>query len=232
MSAHSQVVDLRFVPGSTHLMVGPTGSGKTYRTADILRLKDKIIRGGERISNVVFCYATWQPVYSDLERDGVVTKWLKKMPSNEEFMALVEEFKDRGGSIVVFDDHMGGISQDLVEIVTVSARHTNTSVFILFQSLFPSHPLARQISLNAKYFHIHKNPRENAQVQYLARQLRPEDYKWIVRAYHKATEKPFSCFLIDLHQQTEDRLRFRSNFLPQEAPMKAWISPSLAPGLI
>ena len=226
MNRNEKPVDLRFVPGSTHLMVGPTGSGKSFRTAEILRLKNQIIRGGQHIKNVVFCYSTWQPLYTQLEREGVVTKWLKKLPSNEEFVELVGDYKDQGGSIVIVDDHMGNIGPELVEIVTVTARHTNTSLFLLFQSLFPSNPLARQISLNVKYFHIHKNPRENAQLQYLARQLRPDDYKWIDKAYHKATEKPFSCFLIDLYQETKERLRFRSSFLPQEAPMKTWVSTS------
>ena len=144
------------------------------------------------------------------------------MPSNHEFSELVNPYKDTGGSIVVIDDFMSEISKDLVEIVTVTARHTNTTTFILFQSLFPSNPLARQISLNAKYIHIHKNPRENAQIQYLARQIQPNDYRWIVDAYHEATKKPYSCFMIDLVQETADEVRFKSNFLSSDSPIEVW----------
>ena len=214
---------VRFHHPTTHLLVGPSGSGKTYRTVSIIKLKDILLQQGDKIKNVVFCYSTWQKLYTDLDNNKVVTKWVNKIPSNEEFVELVTGYKDRGGSIVIIDDFMSAINKDLVEIVTVSSRHLNTSTFILFQSLFPSNPLARQISLNVKYIHIHKNPRENAQIQYLARQLRPTDYKWVVDAYHEATKSPYSCFTIDLMQESKEHLRFRSRYLPNEFPMHIWM---------
>ena len=215
-------MDVRFRHGATHLLVGPSGSGKTHHVADIIAKKDDLIIGGENIKNIVFFYARWQDIYTQLDRKNIVRHWYKKMPSNHEFSELVNPYKDTGGSIVVIDDFMSEISKDLVEIVTVTARHTNTTTFILFQSLFPSNPLARQISLNAKYIHIHKNPRENAQIQYLARQIQPNDYRWIVDAYHEATKKPYSCFMIDLVQETADEVRFKSNFLSSDSPIEVW----------
>lgn len=220
--ASGQCYNLRFIAGATHLVVGPSGSGKTYRTCDILRCKDQILENGSAIKNVVFCYAAWQPIYESLKREGVVTRFIKKKPSSDEFVELVRDYANRGGSIVVIDDFMSQIDQDLVDIVTVQSRHYNTSTFILFQSLFPPNKLARQISLNVKYLHIHKNPRENAQIQTLARQLAPKNSKWIVEAYHKVTEEPHQCFLIDLTQKREEKLRYRSHYLPREFPIRVW----------
>lgn len=217
-------MDVRFPLGASHLLIGPSGSGKTFRTASLLRLKDKIIKGGADIKNVVFCFNSWQEVYAGLEKDKIVTRWVNKMPTNEEFVELVEPFKNKGGSIVVIDDFMSAINKDLVEIVTVSSRHNNTSTFLLFQSLFPANPLGRQISLNVKHMHVHKNPRENAQISYFARQLDPQDYKWIVQAYHDATKEPYSCFLIDLNQESPEEVRFLSHFLPEEWPIRAYVS--------
>ena len=117
----------------------------------------------------------------------------------------------------------GEIDEDLVDIVTVQSRHYNTSTFILFQSLFPPNRLARQISLNVKYIHIHKNPRENAQIQTLARQLSPRNSNWIVAAYHAVTQQPHQCLLMDLTQQCEENLRYRSHYLPHEFPMRVWM---------
>lgn len=219
--------NLRFPLGSTHLVVGPSGSGKTVRVSKILRLKSEIIEGGEDCRNVVFCYASWQPEYDLLKRDGIVTKWINKMPTNEEFITLVKDHPR--GSIVVIDDFMGSINKDLDEIVRVTSRHHNVSTFILFQSLFPPHKLARQISLNVKFIHLHKNPRENAQIQYLARQLSPQSYKWIVDVYHTITAQPFSCFLIDLTQEREAHLRYRSHYLPDEFPMRVWFERGTMP---
>ena len=214
--------NFRFPSGSTHLLVGPSGSGKTYRTAQILRLKNEIITNGQDIKNVVFCYASWQPLYDELQKDGVVTQWCNKMPTVADFNRLVEEHTHTGGSIMVIDDFMSAISPDLDEIVRVTSRHCNTTTFILFQNLFPAHKLARQISLNVKFLHIHKNPRENSQIMYLARQLCPDSYKWIVDVFHEVTKEPFSCLLIDLTQERAPQLRYRSNYLPYEFPMKLW----------
>jgi len=219
----AQSHDMRFIKGATHLVVGPSGSGKTYRVCDILRIKDQIIEGGQDITNVVFCYAAWQPIYQQLKDEGVVTKWVNKNPTSDEFVDLVSSYRDNGGSAVVLDDFMSDITPDLVDIVTVQSRHYNTTTFILFQSLFPPNKLARQISLNVKYIHAHKNPRENAQIQVLARQLSPTSYKWIVAAYHHVTQEPHQCFLMDLTQKMDERLRYRSHYLPREFPMRAWM---------
>jgi hypothetical protein len=216
--------NLRFITGATHLLVGPSGCGKTYRVCDILRLKEYLIENGENIKNIIFCYAAWQPIYDKLREQHVVTKFIQKKPSSDEFVQLVKDYRDDGGSIVVIDDFMSQIDQDLVDIVTVQSRHYNTSTFILFQSLFPPNKLARQISLNVKYLHVHKNPRENAQIQTLARQLSPKNSKWIVEAYHAVTQEPHQCLLIDLTQQREEKLRYRSNYLPNEFPMKVWMA--------
>ena len=231
MDSHP-VYNLRFPVGSTHLVVGPSASGKTVRVAEILRLKDHILADGENIQNVVFCFASWQSEYQKLKDEGVVTKWINKMPTNQEFMELVEPYVDHGGSVVVIDDFMSAIGPDLDEIVRVTSRHMNTTTFMLFQSLFPVHKLARQISLNVKFIHIHKNPRENAQIQYLARQLMPYSYKWIVQAYHEATKKPYSCFLIDLTQECAPDLRFRSRYLIHEFPMVVWRPKGAASSII
>lgn len=187
-------------------------------------MKSQLIENGEKIKNVVFCYEAWQPIYDRMRNEGIVTRFLNKKPSSEEFVKLVKDYQHDGGSIVVIDDFMTQIDQDMVDIVTVQSRHYNTSTFILFQSLFPPNKLARQISLNVKYIHAHKNPRENSQIQILARQLSPKNYKWIVDAYHAVTQTPHQCLLIDLTQKREEKLRYRSHYLPREFPMRVWMA--------
>lgn len=217
------MTDMRFDAGATHLLVGPSASGKTFRVCNLLRCKRDIIKGGENIKNVVFCYAVWQPVYEQLKKEGVVTKFVNEKPDVRKFLQLVKPHVNSGGSICVIDDFMGQIDESLLDIVTVHSRHSNTSTFLLFQSLFPANRLARQISLNVKYMHVHKNPRENAQILTLARQVSPTDYKWIVDAYHECTEKPHTSFLIDMTQQCDEGMRFRSNYLPSERPMTCYV---------
>ena len=244
-----QAHNLRFDRGATHLVVGPSASGKTFRTCNILANKDTLIEGGDQIKNVVFFYSVWQDIYQEMKDRGVVTKFINKKPSVEEFVKQVGEYKDKGGSIVVIgrkkkyiycgeireknflygnrsfsDDFMGNIDEDMVSIVTVHSRHYLTSTFLLFQSLFPANRLARQISLNVKFIHCHKNPRENAQFQVLARQLMPKDWRWLVEVYHEVSKIPHGCLLIDMTQKRNEVLRFRSNYLPHEFPMRVWYS--------
>lgn len=214
--------NFQFDHPATHYVSGPSTSGKTVRTIDILRHKDVLIKNGAAVKNVVFCYAEWQPAYERIKTEGIVTQWLNRMPDLEEFSSLTRPHIDTGGSIVVIDDFMSKISDDLDHIVRVTGRHTNSSVFLLFQSLFPPHKLARQISLNMKYMHIHKNPRENAQIATLAQQLRRKNYMWIVEAYHEATKAQYSALLIDLTQECPEEMRVRSKYLPMEAPMIIW----------
>lgn len=223
MEGERRSYDLRFPQGSIHLLVGPSASGKTYRVSKILRQKNHLIVDGAKCRNIIFCYSSWQPLYEKLKRDKVVTKWVNKMPTNEEFISLVKPHKNAGGSIVVIDDFQGNINHDLEEIVRVSSRHNNVTTFLLFQSLFPNVKHARQISLQAKFIHLHKNPRENAQINTFARQQSPTNYKWIVDVFHDVTSIPYSCLLIDLTQEREDHLRFRSHYLLEERPMRVYV---------
>ena len=70
-----QVSSLRFPMGTTHLMIGVSGSGKTHRMANILRYKDELFENGSDIKNILFCYADWQDAYTDLRNENIVTTW-------------------------------------------------------------------------------------------------------------------------------------------------------------
>ena len=73
-------------------------------------------------------------------------------------------------------------------------------------------------SLNANYIIYFKNPRDRAQITYLARQIFPENVKFIQEVYKDATSKPHTYLLIDLKQDTPDDYRIRTNILPDEEP--------------
>ena len=214
--------DVRFPAGSTHLFVGASGSGKTFRLAKILRLKEQLLKNGNSIKNIIFYYDAWQPIYETLKAEGLVTKWVNKMPTKNEYIEAVKYYKDRGGSIVVIDDFMQEVGQDMCDIVCVCSRHYNVTTFILFQNLFHADKSARTISRNVRFLHLHKSPRDNSQVRFLASQLCPGNFKWIVEAFTEATRNPYSCFLFDFSQDCPDEIRFRSNYLPEEFPIQVW----------
>jgi hypothetical protein len=52
----------------------------------------------------------------------------------------------------------------------------------------------------------------------LARQIHPKSPNKLYNAYLKGTTKPHGYLLLDLAQDTEDRLRFRTCIFPDEYP--------------
>ena len=146
-------IDARFQLGATHLVAGSTGSGKTTSVIEILRNISDLFVDGEKIKNVVFYFASWQDAYADLEKDKIVTKWVQQMPTNDDFIADVQPFKNDGGSVVVIDDFMSEINKDMVDIVTVSARHNKASTFFPFPELV-SHGQAGETDLSECQVHL------------------------------------------------------------------------------
>jgi hypothetical protein len=63
-----------------------------------------------------------------------------------------------------------------------------------------------------------KNTRDKRQFWHLARQVYPEDSVILYKAYLDAIEKPHGYLLLDLAQDKDKRLRFRTRIFPNEKP--------------
>jgi hypothetical protein len=68
------------------------------------------------------------------------------------------------------------------------------------------------------YLVLLKNVRDKNQFTYLARQVFPEDSDGLYKAYQDATQRPHGYLVLDLSQDKEDRLRFRTIIFPSEYP--------------
>ena len=91
------------------------------------------------------------------------------------------------------------------------------------QNLFSKNPVFRDISLNATYNIIFKNPRDSSQISHFARQYAPGKAKMILDVYKKATQKPHTYLLFDNHQEMRDEVRIRSNILQEGGnPVLVW----------
>ena len=104
----------------------------------------------------------------------------------------------------------------VTDIFTRGSHHKNISIIFITQNLFHKGNGQRDISLNANYIVLFKNPRDRAQIGHLARQVFPEDSKFLIEAYHDATVKPHSYMLLDLMQSTPDEYRFRTCIFPDD----------------
>jgi len=52
----------------------------------------------------------------------------------------------------------------------------------------------------------------------LARQVQPDGPNQLYKAYLKATKRTHGYLVLDLSQDTDDRLRFRTHIFPDEYP--------------
>ena len=89
-------------------------------------------------------------------------------------------------------------------------------VILITQNFFHQAPHCRDISLNAKYLVALKNVRDRTQFSYLARQVLPEASASLCAAYKEATRNAYGYLILDFAQDTDDRLRYRTNVFPSE----------------
>ena len=184
------------------IVAGPSACGKTQFVLKFLKhLKDMC---NTEFYEIVWYYAEWQ-------------SWYCKYPyiRFEEGLSNMT-FPDANPRLVIIDDLMRESNTIVIDLFTKGCHHKNISVFFITQNLFHQGKGQRDISLNAYYIVYFKNPRDKAQIQHLARQICPENIKFIQEAYADATFKPHGYLLIDLKQNTLEELRYRSNIFPSD----------------
>ena len=105
---------------------------------------------------------------------------------------------------------MDEMDQRVASLFTKKRHHRNISVMYIVQNLFHKGKSHRTISLNAHYMVLFKNPRDESQIYSIAQQMFPRNSTYMLQAFAAATsEKPHGYLLIDMKQQTPDRLRLR-----------------------
>jgi hypothetical protein len=211
--------DLRFKHPSTFLLCGSSGSGKTVWTFNLLKNIDILLTDARCKQNIIYFYCQWQPLFDEFSKLNIVTKWINKLPTEEDITELTLPYKDRGGSMIIIDDYAQALTPDIARLFAVLARHCNTTTILLVQNLFTKNPIYREISLNTNFIIVFKNPRDRQQIRNFAQQFAPANSKYVVQAFNEATREPHSYLLFDLHQNTPEYMRLRTNVLPHEGIM-------------
>jgi len=129
--------------------------------------------------------------------------------------------------MIVLDDLMFEMqgSKEVSNLFTRMVHHTPCTVISISQNLFQGGKEARTRALNTQYIVLFKNPRDPSQINILARQMYPNDAKFLIHAYQDAiSRRKYGYLFIDLQQETPDELRVRAQILPEEAPQIAYNS--------
>lgn len=187
---------LSLVTPFTMMIAGPSGCGKTSFVLKLL----PCIRG---VKKVLWCNAEKNaiPVH-DLNSDYDV-EILKAVPSN---------FDNVDNILIVLDDLMtDAYNKTVCELFTKGSHHRQISVILISQNIFHQGKFCRDISLNCKYLVAFNNPRDKSQIYPLARQIFPDNIKEFVRVYKEVASQPYGYLFMDLTQECNDLLRFRTN---------------------
>ena len=188
---------IQFKHPFTMIVSGPSGCGKTTFTKSLLENLNEYVH--PRIKRIIWCFA----------ESNAIPKYLHLNTSILFHQGIPEKFENPSNipTLIILDDLM----QEANNIRVCESHHRNLSVILITQNFFHQGPRCRDISLNAKYVVIFKNPRDKLQFQYLARQIHPENPKEMLRIYKEITEKPYGYLLLDLTQDTHHLLRYRSD---------------------
>ena len=212
------MTDMRLKCPFTMVVASSAGSGKTTFVKKMLTTKRTLYN--KRSGVVYYFYNQWQPLFDEMKESGLVDHFIQ---GNCDMDWLRGTCPSNPNATIILDDLQLHLSADNAELFSVGARHLNCNVIILCQNLFGKNKYFRDISLNATYVVLFRNPRNSSSVGHFARQFAPNNSKYVVNAFSHATEQPWTYLFIDLHQETPSHLRIRANILGEnDAPLRVY----------
>lgn len=184
----------------TAIVAGPSGCGKSVFVTNFIKYMNEICN--TNFDQLTWCYDEMQPLYN-----------LKQVTYHQGIPDL-SMFDGDKPQLIIIDDLMRESDGRIVDIFTKGSHHRNLSVFYITQNLFHQGKGQRDISLNSSYIIFFKNPRDKTQIRYLARQVYPEQPKYLEDAYKDATKEAHGYLLVDLKQNTNDACRIKTKIFP------------------
>jgi hypothetical protein len=161
----------------TCTVAGPTGCGKTVFVSNFLENLELMI--DTKVEEIIWCYGVSQKFHSEIGKKlKVPIRFFEGIPQLDEITTL-----NSGPKIVIIDDLMCQVDGNTVDFFTLGSHHRNLSVFNLIQNVHHQGKGQRDISLNSQYMVYFNNPRDRAQVAHFARQVDPQNAKFIIEAY-------------------------------------------------
>lgn len=199
-------MDLRFKHPFSLIVAGPSGSGKSILVQELLR------RGLKNLDvdydDILWCYSEWHPQCQELRKKVRFQKGIEN----------IERIDSSRPMLIVIDDLMRESNENVVDLFTRGCHHSNASVIFITQNVFHQSKGQRDISLNAHYMILFKNPRDGAQIAHLARQVCPWNPKFLQEAYGDATNRAHGYILLDMKQDTPEECRYRTNIYGEKEP--------------
>lgn len=196
--------DIRFKTGSALTVVGPSLSGKTTFIEHLVSYSDVLF---DKSFSSIHWFCAFQP-YKKL--DNVI--YHDTIPKMEQI---------KPNSLIIVDDFMQELSNsnEFTNLLTKGVHHLPCTLIYITQNLFQNVKDSKTRRMNTAYLILFKNPHDKSQIQYLGRQMFPRDKDFLVKVFdHVTKNKRFSYILLDLHPETNEKVKVRTNILPFEYP--------------
>ena len=187
------------------VVAGPSGAGKTHLIEEMIQRLDEIF--DRPPTQIIFCYARYQPTYDKIKKGS---------PIPIEFVEGLDGLRPKPRTLLILDD-LQDQSKLIEEYFTRHIHHSDLVCVYVTQNLFLKTPHHRTCSLNSHILVVFKNPRDKLQISCLAKQIYPQNNKFLMDAYDQATTRPHGYLVINLQQKTNDLYRVRDSFFPKEA---------------
>ena len=203
--------DFRLQHPFSCVLSGPSSSGKTFFVKMLLENAKSVI--SKNIENIVYIYDCWQPLYDELLKlyDIKLIEGILQTLNDDRL------FPTNKTNFLVLDDVMKDASSnsEVERLFTNYVHYRSLSALYIVQNLFFHGKSSRTISLNTNYLVLFKNPRDNTQINVLARQMYPRNTNFFMDCYENATSIPFGYLLIDFKAKTPEQYRLRTDILSQ-----------------
>lgn len=204
----------KFHHPSPIIIVGPTQSGKTEFTINLLKNVESLFNPSP--SRIIWAYG--QKNEKQLNRIANISPRIEFHSGLPDTASL--QLNPNENNMLILDDLMDEIAtnSNIKNLFTRESHHLNTTVIAIIHNLFNQEKYTRTITLNTHYFILFKSPRDNRQINYFGGQVFPKNPKFLGHAFQLATERPFGYLTIDLRPNTTDSLRICDGILPHEIP--------------
>ena len=202
--------NFKFKHPFTAFIAGPSSSGKTVLTRNLLEEFKYTTDITAHVLNVLWCHGQWQKFYEQPVKGVKITY--------HDGLADERTIKKIKPDIIVVDDLMNEVcdNRDMSNLFTKTSHHMNISVIFIVQNMFKKGKEIRDIRLNCHQLIILKSPQDMFQVQTMGRQIFPSYSKAFNEAYEDATKKPFSYLNIDCSPSCPDSMRMKTRLTKAE----------------
>ena len=205
---------LQFETPTSFMVCGPTNSGKTWFVKRILENAHLMFK--EPPTFVLYCYGSvWQPMFDDMQQNVKSICFHEGLPTKAK---LLDIYRDNVHFICALDDLMSesANSVEVEQFVCIGSHHLNMTIICLVQNLFQKGKVMRTLSLHTHYFVLYKNRRDQEQIQRFGRQAFPQQSKYFLDTYQKATSTLYGYLSVDLNPHSNKLYSFRSRIFPGE----------------